>query len=116
MLGWLVIESRSRQEKKLDMKVQIFVASLIVLGLWVSPAVAQQVRWTQAQPSPRTGHAMAYDAGRGVTVLFGGGDSNTNNSETWEWNGGAWTRRYRGGPSPRFGHAMAYDAARGVTV
>ncbi len=35
-------------------------------------------------PSPRYGHAMAYDSARGVTVLFGGYD-NTYDGETWEW-------------------------------
>ncbi len=48
--------------------------------------------WTQrvvGGPSPRSGHAMAYDSVRGVTVLFGGdtGDNPFANGETWEWNG-----------------------------
>jgi hypothetical protein len=59
---------------------------------------------------------MAYDASRGVTVLFGGWTYSLFNGETWEWNGTTWTLRATGGPSPRYGHAMAYDAARGVTV
>src|ERR1043165_637309 len=63
-------------------------------------------------PSPRSGHAMAYDAVRGVTVLFGGGA----NGETWEWDGNSWTQRAVAGPSPRSSHAMAYDAGRAVTV
>src|SRR5947209_3551737 len=53
--------------------------------------------------------------GRGVTVLFGG-YTGPSNSDTWEWNGTAWTQRAVSGPSARQGHAMAYDAARGVTV
>jgi len=76
--------------------------------------------WTQrvvSGPSARAGHAMAYDAQRGVTVLFGGNIYPAQyNSETWEWNGSTWTQRVVSGPSPRYGHAMAYDAARGVTV
>ena len=59
---------------------------------------------------------MAYDAARGVTVLFGGYKGRDTDDETWEWNGTAWTQRVVAGPSPRRGHAMAYDAARGVTV
>jgi hypothetical protein len=59
---------------------------------------------------------MAYDATRGVTVLFGGLDSAGLNGQTWEWNGTIWTQRVLSGPSPRNGHAMAYDATRGVAV
>jgi hypothetical protein len=59
---------------------------------------------------------MAYDAARGVTVLFGGRDAGGFSGETWEWDGTAWTLRSTGGPSARDRHAMAHDAARGVTV
>ena len=56
---------------------------------------------------------MAYDAARGVTVLFGGYPLN---DETWEWDGTAWIRRVVSGPSARWGHSMAYDVNRGVIV
>jgi hypothetical protein len=59
---------------------------------------------------------MAYDAARGVTVLFGGGTASGGTSDTWEWNGTAWTQRAVSGPSPRQSHAMVYDAVRGVSV
>src|SRR5262249_35861277 len=55
-------------------------------------------------PSPRVAHHMAYDAVRGVTVLYGGDSSD----ETWEWDGTSWTRRSATGPS--VGGPMAYDA------
>ena len=59
------------------------------------------------------GHALAYDAARGVTVLFGGDDSN----ETWEWDGVAWTLRSPNElPPARSQHALTYDAARGVVL
>jgi len=59
---------------------------------------------------------MAYDASRGVNVLFGGyTNGDVRNGQTWEWNGSAWTLRSSSEP-PRAGHAMAYDASRGVTV
>src|SRR5436190_1970912 len=84
------------------------------------PATAQSVAWTQQNvsgPSPRYQYAMAYDAARGVIVLFGGSSGAGQFGDTWEWNGaGAWTQRSVNGPSPRFLHAMAYDAARGVSV
>jgi hypothetical protein len=94
---------------------------LAVLGLCLlapAPARAQPVQWNQLYPSLRYSHAMAYDAARGVTVLFGGAYSNSSgaNGETWEWNGTAWTWRAVSGPAPRDGHAVVYDAARGVTV
>lgn len=76
--------------------------------------------WTQrfvGGPSARYAHAMAYDAARGVTVLFGGNPNSPSFSgETWEWNGTAWTQRLVTGPSPRYIHEMAYDASRGVVV
>src|SRR5437667_1745101 len=34
-------------------------------------------------PSPRTGHAMAYDAARNQVVLFGGALNPGNSAETW---------------------------------
>src|SRR2546423_15051333 len=58
---------------------------------------------------------MAYDAARGVTVLFGGFVGEYN-GDTWEWNGAVWNHRLVSGPSTLVAHAMAYDAARGVTV
>ena len=58
--------------------------------------------WTQVasggagEPIPRIGHAMAYDTGRGVTVLFGGlrnvgCDAQELYDDTWEWSGTQWT-------------------------
>ncbi|MFO0984293.1 MAG: hypothetical protein U1E76_21650 [Planctomycetota bacterium] len=75
--------------------------------------------WTRqatSTPTARAGHAMAYDSGRGVTVLFGGYDA-AHDAETWEGTaapGRGVSPRWR--PAPRAGHAMAYDDARGVTV
>lgn len=83
-------------------------------------------RWTErvveVSPPSRLLHAMAYDARRERTVLFGGegwcagGNYNTCN-DTWEWDGQTWSLR-QGGPLPvdRSDHAMVYDEARGVTV
>ena len=73
--------------------------------------------WTQrlvSGPSPRYSPAMAYDAIRRVTVLFGG-FAGAPNDETWVWNGETWTQQFPNPhPSPRCGHAMTYDAARCV--
>ncbi|MCK6485549.1 MAG: hypothetical protein HUU22_18500 [Phycisphaerae bacterium] len=77
--------------------------------------------WTQRSssgPPARDQHAMAYDVGRGVTVVFGGW-TNTYRGDTWEWNGNTWTSYsipVGERPSNRRSHAMVYDAERGVTV
>lgn len=77
--------------------------------------------WAQRDPanhpSARYGHALAYDAARGVTVLFGGYDNNGTLNDTWEWDGEDWVQRTpSNSPSQRYTHAMAYDSARGVAV
>jgi hypothetical protein len=76
-----------------------------------------------AGPSPRAEASVAYDAARGVVVLFGGytdggGTSGGTNrlGDTWEWNGARWTLRATDGPAPRNGAAMAYDAKTGDVV
>jgi len=73
------------------------------------------IQWRQVAdtgPEPRMGHAMVYDSAKGVTVLFGRGESD----DTWEWDGATWTKVADTGPSPRGRHGMAYDSDRGVTV
>ncbi len=67
-------------------------------------------------PLARYGHAMCFDSGRGVVVMFGGYHSPGNFGDTWEWDGHTWILRSLTGPSARTGHAMAYDPVRGVTV
>jgi hypothetical protein len=64
-------------------------------------------------PPPRTEAGVAYDADRGVVVLFGGYNDaegkTTRLGDTWEWDGVRWVRRADTGPAPRSGVAMAYD-------
>lgn len=71
-------------------------------------------RWERAlmarNPGARSHHRMAYDAVRGVTVLFGGGDSAS--TETWTYDGHAWQRHDVPGPGARWSHAMAWDETR----
>ena len=75
------------------------------------------VDWTAvpvAGPSPRYWSRMAFDAARGVCVLFGG---SAGFDETWEYDGVSWTQRLPATvPAGRFAHAMWYDTARGVTM
>ncbi len=87
-------------------------------------APTETLAWENRGPGPgaRSGHALAYDAKRGKTVLFGGLSATSPLNETWEWNGTAWTAVCLDAacaasrPPARFAHAMVYDAARGVTV
>jgi hypothetical protein len=86
---------------------------------------------TQAQPhpEPRYGHHMAYDAARGVVVLYGQyggwyvgpiGQPNSASGNTWEWDGAAWTPAPNGGGTfssdDPTSLPMAYDARRGRVV
>ncbi len=78
--------------------------------------------WTQldpaTSPSARSGAAMAYDAGTGQLVLFGGSTSSSSFvNDTWTWNGTTWTQLNPAtSPSARDGAAMAYDASTGQLV
>ncbi|HTL36808.1 MAG TPA: kelch repeat-containing protein [Kofleriaceae bacterium] len=71
---------------------------------------------TATPPPARAAHAMAFDAARGETVMFGGvgvavlGD-------TWLWNGHAWRQAQSpNSPSPRLDAGMAYDAVHQQVV
>lgn len=41
-------------------------------------------------PPSRRGYAMVFDRSRGVTILFGGGTSESQFNDTWEWDGTQW--------------------------
>jgi hypothetical protein len=81
--------------------------------------------WTPActggcsKPSARQYAALAFDAQRGVSVLFGGYPVN---QDTWTFNGSAWTAQCTTAPcsdtrpEARMAHAMAYDDSRKVVV
>src|SRR5262249_7110837 len=57
------------------------------------------------------GHAMAYDAGRGQVVLFGGNATGTSVSATWAWNGTSWSS-LPANPGAGGTAGMAYDQGR----
>ncbi len=92
--------------------------------LWTrpSPATCRSV-WTNVTgpgPGPRFAQAMVYDAARSNLVLFGGGPGATDpddvSTDTWTFNGTAWTLAATGGPAARDLPAMVYDAARQKVV
>lgn len=76
-------------------------------------------RWIvhRAGAPARKGAALAYDAQRGVSVLFGGNTVGGPVADTWIWNGLTWTQApTQVKPIARNQHAMAYDIARGKVV
>jgi cysteine-rich repeat protein len=78
----------------------------------------EDVTPASGNPGPRYYHALAYDPLRNRIVLYGGRDGVNENvsgntfSDTWEWNGVAWTSAQTSLPSGRYGHALAYDLDR----
>src|SRR5262245_6212170 len=72
---------------------------------------------TSSSPSPRVGHAMAFDASRGRVVLFGGASNVGRLGDTWEWNGSTWSQLAPAvSPSARLDHAMTFDPVRRRTL
>lgn len=77
---------------------------------------AEGLRWARSTPdeapSPRRGHALAWDAARQRVVLFGGFDGRAVLDDTWTWNGSTW-RRVTTSPSPpaRQGHTLVWHPA-----
>jgi hypothetical protein len=69
-------------------------------------------------PSPRSGHAMAYDSAHGQVVLFSGGAGpGVYFLDTWVWDGSSWIPKSPAtSPPGRTNFAMAYDAAHGQVV
>ena len=59
---------------------------------------------------------MVFDEARGKAVLFGGGNA-MGNSDTWEWDGMAWSRpAITTKPTARQSPGLAYDSARHLTM
>jgi len=92
----------------------VLVGALPALLPALPSAAATTGGWSQvlaANPSlGRSGQAMAYDPGRGVTVLFGGYNGSSFMGDTWEYNGTAWTQKSPSlSPHARTGAAMAYS-------
>ena len=85
--------------------------------VWEYDGATWTERTSTPSPSDRLAPCGAYDAARGVTVVFGGrsSDKETALDDTWEWDGSEW-RAGPGGPPARRSCAMAYDAARDAIV
>jgi hypothetical protein len=74
------------------------------------------LRTSALAPAPRENYGLAFDAGRGVTVLSNGWDLHT--FDTWEWNGNDWTNITLTTEPPirTPGQGMIYDDARRTVV
>jgi hypothetical protein len=86
---------------------------------WDGSTWAQQP--TPIAPSARAFAAIAYDGADSTTVMFGGYAAATNGarllSDTWTWDGSAWTQRNPTvAPFARQGAVAAYDPSRGTLV
>lgn len=83
-----------------------------VMHTWIWNGDWQEVI-TPTSPPPRASFRMAFDARRGVTVMYGGRDPITTDEkgDLWEFDGTMWTPRTFAAPAPseRADHAMAFD-------
>ncbi|MCA8952272.1 MAG: hypothetical protein KDE27_22365 [Planctomycetes bacterium] len=71
------------------------------------PGISPSARFTE----------LTYDAGRGLTVLFGGYDAGGRRSDTWEYDGTAWAPRQTPHSPPLAADwAVTFDRRRGVVV
>ncbi len=83
------------------------------------PAQNWQLATPANAPSPREGASMAWDAGRQLTVLFGGYEwgADVHFDDLWEYDGDDWTRRQlTTGPAARQRAGICHDEQRGVIV
>lgn len=61
-------------------------------------------------------NGIAYDAARGVSVLFAGLSAGGQMNDTWEWDGVNWSQVASVLPYRRYAHGIAYDPTLGGTV
>jgi hypothetical protein len=81
--------------------------------LWEWDGEAWAPRDLEPAPQPRYDAAMAYDAARGVTVLYGGTTAGSLVVDMWEYDGSSWTQRTPAErPGPGSSAKMAYDPVR----
>jgi hypothetical protein len=78
---------------------------------WTWDGTNWNQRFPATAPSARTGISMAYDAGLGAVILFGGyGPWPNVLDDTWAWNGINWTKMNPATVPPnRYWAGMTYD-------
>jgi len=111
-------------ERRLRPLAAALVLPLLVLALGGGLQLRAHFSGTAgsgASPPARAGAAMAFDAGHGVVVMFGGMSDPASGlgdlGDTWTWDGGSWMPQHPATtPSPRTDAVMGYDAARNQVV
>jgi hypothetical protein len=88
---------------------------------WTWNGATWSHRSTEAEPTARSGHTLAYDAERRVVMLVGGqGEGDIQEralQDPWEWNGTKWTDvSTRLSPMQTTGHSLAYDSDHRETI
>ena len=87
---------------------------------WVCDHGAWSAMPARVEPPPRSGATMAYDAGRGADVLFGGHPPLAGSpwlDDTWLFGNQTWTQLSTPTiPPPLEGAALTYDAADGYDL
>ncbi|MEE9128279.1 MAG: kelch repeat-containing protein [Planctomycetota bacterium] len=103
-------------------RTAVLALPLVPILAVAATSAAQQPTWVgrspTTSPAGRMIHAMAYDAARQRTVLFGGTAGGfAVFGDTWEWDGTNWTlMKPTTSPSARRSVTAAYDVGRGRTV
>lgn len=95
----------------------------VLFTLLLNSAVYGQVlSWTRqvsaVSPPARSLSAMAYDATRAETLLFGGRTENSSDlADTWVWQYSNWVQKFPSvSPQPRYWHSLAFDGDRKEAV
>jgi N-acetylneuraminic acid mutarotase len=98
------------------------IGAALVISL-IPMAYAQQMDWSpleaDAEPPARRSHAMAYDQGNNVIVVFGGYGNGSHLSDTWvlDMKTKSWKNMEpAGSPSPRAATTMVYANSIGQTI
>jgi Galactose oxidase, central domain/Kelch motif len=114
----------NRSVMNTSIKLSLFgIALTVLLPTQSARAACTASYWVyqnsvQSPPAARRSHAMAYDSFRGVTILFGGLD--TNNAvlnDTWQYDAHGWKQLTPAhSPAPRFYHTLSYDASKGTII
>jgi Galactose oxidase, central domain len=93
--------------------VKVIIA--VLLGSLAGAGSRAHGQSSAAWPGPRAGaHALAYDARRGLTLLYG--DRGRDATTLWAWDGNHWTAFDAPGPGLRRHIKLAYDERRDRVV
>jgi hypothetical protein len=86
------------------------------LDVWEWDGIDWSLRATATEPPPRLSHGMAYDAARGVLVVYGGIRANEPLGDTWVFDGAQWTNPLPPSPAARYGASAVTEGNRGVLL